>query len=807
MDTLLQDLRFALRTLRKSPGFTALAVVCLALGIGVNTTIFSVVNAALLRPFPFAEPERLVAVRASHLKSGIDETGPSYQDFRDWQAGTTAFAGMAAFDYRSLTISDGEEPERLAGSAVTWNLFPLLGVAPQLGRGFREEEDRPGAEGVVLLSDEAWRRRFNADPAVVGRSILVNDAPHTVVGVMPPRFKYPENEELWVPLTPLEHASSRAERGYQVIARLAPGATLERANAEVVAAARRLEAQYPRENQGWSAYAQTIRELMVGDNTSLIILTMMGAVSFVLLIACANVANLMLARATARHREIAVRAALGAGRGRIIRQLLTESVIVALAAGVLGIGVAWIGLRLIDAGIPPQDAVPFYINWSVDGATLLYTLAVSAATGVLFGLAPALQASKANLQEALKEGSRGSGAGLRRNRLRSSLVVAEVALSLVLLVGASLFVRSFLNLQRKSGGFDTAPLMTLRFYMPGDRYESPRAKTQRVEDVVRRVEALPGVAAATASNLIALSGGGAGGGVVVEGRVVERGEEPRIYWTGVTPHFFQAMDVPLVSGRAFTDAEGRDSSAVAVVSESMARKFWPQGGALGQRFRFADDSAAHWITVIGVARDFYYDDLDERELMPAAFVPYPYLATRNTGLTIRTTGGDPVAVTAAVRREIRASDPALPVFEAMTMDEVRRVGSWDYRLFGWMFSVFGAIALFLAAIGVYGVIAYGVSQRTHEIGVRVALGARGGDVLRLVVGQGVALAAIGVGIGLLGAAGVTQVVKSILFDVSATDPLSYAGVALFLTAVAVLASYLPARRASRVDPIVALRSE
>ena len=807
MDTLLQDLRFALRTLRKSLGFTALAVVCLALGIGVNTTIFSVVNAALLRPFPFAEPERLVAVRASHLKSGIDETGPSYQDFRDWQAGTTAFAGMAAFDYRSLTLSDGEEPERLAGSAVTWNLFPLLGVAPQLGRGFREEEDRPGAEGVVLLSDEAWRRRFNADPAVVGRSILVNDAPHTVVGVMPPRFKYPENEELWVPLTPLEHGSSRAERGYQVIARLAPGATLERANAEVVAAARRLEAQYPRENQGWSAYAQSIRELMVGDNTSLIILTMMGAVSFVLLIACANVANLMLARATARHREIAVRAALGAGRGRIIRQLLTESVIVALAAGVLGIGVAWIGLRLIDAGIPPQDAVPFYIHWSVDGATLLYTLAVSALTGVLFGLAPALQASKANLQEALKEGSRGSGAGLRRNRLRSSLVVAEVALSLVLLVGASLFVRSFLNLQRKSGGFDTAPLMTLRFYMPGDRYESPRAKTQRVEDVVRRVEALPGVAAATASNLIALSGGGAGGGVVVEGRVVERGEEPRIYWTGVTPHFFQAMDVPLVSGRTFTDAEGRDSSAVAVVSESMARKFWPQGGALGQRFRFADDSAAHWITVIGVARDFYYDDLDERELMPAAFVPYPYLATRNTGLTIRSTGGDPVAVTAAVRREIRASDPALPVFEAMTMDEVRRVGSWDYRLFGWMFSVFGAIALFLAAIGVYGVIAYGVSQRTHEIGVRVALGARGGDVLRLVVGQGVALAAIGVGIGLLGAAGVTQVVKSILFDVSATDPLSYAGVALFLTAVAVLASYLPARRASRVDPIVALRSE
>ena len=806
MDTLLQDLRFAVRTLRKSPGFTALAILCLALGIGVNTTIFSVVNAALLRPFPFAEPERLVAVRATHLKSGIDESSPSYQDFRDWQAGTTTMSGMAAFDYRSLTLSDGEEPERLQGSAVTWNLFPLLGVAPQLGRGFREEEDRPGAEGAVLLSDETWRRRFNADPGVIGRSILVNDAPRTVVGVMPPRFKYPENEELWVPLTPLVHASPRTDRGVEVIGRLKPGATLEQANAEVGAMARRLAAQYQRENQGWGAFAQSIRDLMVGDNTSLIILTMMGAVSFVLLIACANVANLMLARATGRHREMAVRAALGAGRGRIVRQLLTESVIVALAAGVLGVGIAWVGLRLIDAAIPPQDAVPFYIAWSVDGATLLYTLVVAVLTGVLFGLAPALQASKANLQEALKEGGRGSGTGLRRNRLRSTLVVVEVALSLVLLVGASLFVRSFLNLQRKSGGFDTAPLMTLRIYMPGDRYESTRAKVQRVEDVVRRVEALPGVTAATASNLIALSGGGANGRVVVEGRVVEPGEEPRIYWTGVTPHFFQAMDVPLVSGRTFTDAEGRDSSAVAVVSEAMAKRLWPGGSPVGRRFRFAGDTAAHWLTVIGVARDFYYDELDERELLPAAFVPYPYLATRNTGLTIHATG-DPVAVTAAVRREIRASDPALPVFEAMTMNEVRRVGSWDYRLFGWMFSVFGAIALFLAAIGVYGVIAYGVSQRTHEIGVRVALGARGGDVLRLVVGQGVALAAAGVGIGLLGAAGVTQVIKSILFDVSATDPLSYVGVALFLTTVAVLASYLPARRAMSVDPIVALRSE
>ena len=806
MDTLLQDLRFAARTLRKSPGFTALAVVCLALGIGVNTSIFSIVNGALLRPFPFADPDRLVTLVATQPKQGWDRSTTSIPDLQDWREATTSFTSVAAFDWRSLTISNGEEPERLEGSSITWNLFPVLGVPPQLGRGFRPEEDRPGAEPVVLLSDELWRRRFNADPTIIGRSVLVNDAPRTVVGVMPPRFKYPDNQELWVPMMPLEHATPRGVRGVRVVARLKPGRTVEQASTELAAVAKRLEGQFPVENKGWGARVIPIREDMVGDEETLIILTMMGAVSFVLLIACANVANLMLARATARHREIAVRAALGAGRGRILRQLLTESVLIAVAAGVLGVGVAWVGLRLIDAGIPQSDALPFYIRWAIDRDALLYTVAISVLTGVVFGLAPALQATKGNLQEALKEGGRGSGAGMQRSRLRSTLVVVEVALSLVLLVGASLFVRSFLNLQRTSGGFDTAPMMTLRFYLPGERYDSTRARLQRMEDLVRRVEALPGVGAAFASNLVPLSGGGSGGGAIVEGRVVQPGDEPRIFWAGVTPHFFQTLDVPIVSGRNFTDAEGRDSSAVAVVSEHMARKLWPSGSPLGQRFRLAGDTAAHWLTVIGVSRDFHYDEMDDRDLQPAAYLPLPYLSTRNTGLVVRT-AGDPAAATAAIRREIRASDPAIPVFEVMTMEEVRRTSFWQYRLFGWMFSVFGAIALLLAAVGVYGVISYGVTQRTHEIGVRVALGAPGRAVMRLVVGQGVTLALVGIGIGLLGAFGVTRVIQSILWDVSASDPLSFTGVALFLTAVAALASWVPARRATRVDPIVALRNE
>jgi putative ABC transport system permease protein len=808
MDTFLQDVRFGARTLVRSPAFTLIAIACLALGIGVNTAIFSVVNGILMTPFGFSEPERLVVLNSSNPPRDIQEAGMSYQDFRDLRRDASSFEGMAAQTFRSLTLTDLEEPVRLPGATISWNLFPILGIRPHLGRTFREDEDRLGASGTVLLGYDVWVQRFGADSAILGRTIGVNGRPHAVVGVMPERFKFPEAQELWIPMEPIEGNSPRGDRGLSVFGRLADGATVDQARLELIGLTKRLEEEYRATNEGWTASLATLQDELIPSDIKLIVLTMMGAVTFVLIIACANVANLMLARASGRQREIAIRSALGAGRRRMMRMLLTESVILALSGGILGIAVAHLGLRLLDAAMP-AEGVPYYIDWQIDGEALAYMIAVSVVTGLLFGLAPALQVSGGDLQGSLKEGGRGTGSGARRNRLRSVLVVAEVALSVVLLVGASLFVRTFVNLRDVDAGFDERPLLTFRIYLPGDRYVQPMPKALRVDDVIRRIEALPGVVAATASNSIALGGGGGGGPIEVDGLPVERGKEPRIFWAGVTAHWFRALDVPIARGRDFTDAEGRDSSRVAVINQTMADRFWKGADPIGRRFRFVGDTGNTWFTVIGVTRDFVTGQIDpqEEQIQPSAFVPYPFMATLNTGFMVRTASTDPARVMPSIRAEVRGSDPILPVFEVQTMDELRELGYWQFGLFGRMFSIFGLIALGLAAVGVYGVISYGVAQRTHEIGVRMALGARAGDVLRLIVRQGMTLSAIGLVIGLVGAAGVTQVIGSLLFEVDPIDPLSFAGVALFLTSVAALASYIPARRAMAVDPVTALRYE
>lgn len=783
-------------------------VACLALGIGVNSTIFSVVDTVSIRPLPFRAPEELVALHATQTANGIRRGSVSYPDFQRWKTETQSFAAMAVVSGRTMTVTDRDESERFLGALVTWNLFPLLGIDPILGRQFREDEDQPGAAPVVLLSHGLWQRKFLGDPSVVGRVITVNGAARTVVGIMPERFQFPGFAQLWIPLVPIEHASDRNTRNLAAFARLNPSASLENARRDISSVADRLSSSF-RENDGWNATAITLRDDLMPTEVTLMVTTMMGAVSLVLLIACANVANLLLARATARQREIAVRTALGAGRGRIVRQLLTESVLIALASAPFGILLAVFGLRWLTAAIPPDGMPPYYVNWDMSWRVVIYTVVTSAITGIIFGLAPALHAADSDLHGALKEGGRGSGGSARRNRIRNALVVAEIALSLVLLVGASLFIRSFLNLQGADGGLNTGPLMTLRFSLASENYQTEEAKTRRVEDILRRVEALPGVEAAFASNLVPFSGGGGGAGVEPEGRIVEAGKEPQINYVAASPHLIRTLGMPILAGRDFRDDEGASRSRVAIVNSPMAKYLWPdRNDVIGLRFRFATGADREWITVVGLVGDFNVFSVRSQDPPKVAFVSYPYMAVPNTGLTIRVAGGvPPESITAQVREEFRKSDPFVPLFNIRTGEENRLFSFWQDRLFGWMFSIFGAIALLLATVGIYGVLSYSVEQRTQEIGIRVALGASRREVFRMILRQSAVLAGAGILIGAVGAGLVTPFVRSILYNVTPTDPLSFVSTAVFLVLIAILAGVLPARRATSVDPIIALRAE
>jgi len=808
MDTLLQDLRYAVRSVLRRPGFSALMVACLALGIGVNSTIFSVVDTVSIRPLPFRAPEELVSLHTTQMANGIQRGSVSYPDFQRWKTDTQSFAAMAGVSGRTMTVTDRDESERFLGALVTWNLFPLLGIDPLIGRQFREDEDQPGAAPVVLLSHGVWQRKFLGDPSIVGRVITVNGAARTVVGVMPERFQFPQFAQLWIPYVPVEHASDRNVRNLLVFARLNPSASLESARRDISSAADRLASSF-RENDGWSATAISLRNELMPTEVTLMVTTMMGAVSLVLLIACANVANLLLARATARQREIAVRTALGAGRGRIVRQLLTESVLIALASAPFGILLAVFGLRWLTAAIPPDGMPPYYVNWDMSWRVVIYTVVTSAITGIIFGLAPALHAADSDLHGALKEGGRGSGGSARRNRIRNALVVAEIALSLVLLVGASLFIRSFLNLQGADGGLNTGPLMTLRFSLAAENYQTEESKTRRVEDILRRVEALPGVEAAFASNLVPFSGGGGGAGVEPEGRIVEAGKEPQINYVAASPHLIRTLGMPILAGRDFRDDEGASRSRVAIVNSPMAKYLWPdRTDVIGLRFRFASGADREWITVIGLVGDFNVFTVRSQDPPKVAFVSYPYMAVPNTGLTIRVADGvPPGSITAQVREEFRKSDPFVPLFNIRTGEENRLFSFWQDRLFGWMFTIFGGVALLLATVGIYGVLSYSVEQRTQEIGIRVALGASRREVFRMILRQSAVLAGVGIAIGAVGAGLVTPFVRSILYNVTPTDPLSFVSTAVFLVLIAILAGILPARRATSVDPIVALRAE
>ncbi|MDP1571181.1 MAG: ABC transporter permease [Vicinamibacterales bacterium] len=800
---ILQDLRYAARGLWHARGFATVAILCLGLGIGLNTTIFSVVDGVLLQPYPYRDPDRLLVLGVRNQDG--DQQALSLPELRDWKDQTATFETIAGAQGRAMAISDaGGEPERYLGALISWDLFPMLGTDPILGRTFTRDEDQPNAAGVVLLSHMLWTTRYQQDAAILGRSILIDGRPHTVVGVMPPDFAFPFNQRLWVPVEAHVANPSRSARSLFTLGRLRPGVSPTQGAEELGAIAARLANDYPATNTGWTAHVETLRQAFLPPEVPLVLYLMMAGVTFVLLIACSNVANLLLARATTRSREFAIRLAIGAGRGRIIRQLLAEGVVLALASVPLGVLIAQAGTRAL-ASMMPADGVPYYVRWELDARSLAYTLAITLATAAVFALFPAVQVTGRNLYSHLKEGGRGNTGA--RSFLRNALVVAQVSLAVVALVGAMLFVRTFRNLDSYAIGFDTRPFLTLRFYMTGETYTPEGARLRRAEDVVRRVEALPGVEAAFASNLIPLDGGGGGGQAEIEGRPAEEGQRMGITFTGVTPAFHRALGISVIRGRDFTEAEGWSRAPVAVINQTMANRFWTNADPLEQRFRLqTPDRDGEWFRVIGVVPDvqLYGIDPSATQAPASAFVPYGYQESLSTGLTIRV-AGDPASYTGAVRGAIRASDPHVPLFFIRTLEEVRRTSFWQFGLFGWVFGAIGLVGLVLAAVGVYGVLAYAVSQRTQEIGVRVALGADRRAVLTLIVGQGLRLAGVGVVIGLIMAAAAMPLARSVLYNVSPFDPLSFAAVAVFLLAVAVLASYVPALRATRVDPLEALR--
>jgi putative ABC transport system permease protein len=799
---LIREIGYAGRSLRHSPGLAAVAIVCLGLGIGINTAIFSIIDGILLKPYPYDDPGRIVVLGTVKLKDG-DETGVSVLDLRDWKAATKSFTTIAAVASASITLVDGAgEPERYQGAHISWDLWRLLGIRPILGRDFVQSDDQPNAAGVVLLSHMLWTTRYRSDPKVVGHGVDINGTLHTIVGVMPPNFAFPNNQRLWVTLQPGRFQDARDARYLFTFGRLRPGVTQAGALEDLNSIAARLAHEHPATNDGWSANLRTLQQAFVPDEVVLILELMMAGVTLVLFIACSNVANLLLVRATVRRRELAVRVALGAGRGRIVVQLLTEALVLALASVPIGLVLAALGSRLIRSLVPP-DTIPYYVDWSVDSRSLAYSLAVAVSTALAFGLVPALQVTRRELQESLKEGGRGmtSSSAIARH----SLVVSQVALALVALVGASLFVRSFNNLDSYELGFDTTSSLTLRFFMAGDAYQAQGAKRRRVEDIVRRVEALPGVEAAFASNLVPIQGGGDAADIEVEGRAGE--DRVRISIVAVTPHVLRTLDARVRHGRDLSESDSNRS--VAVISEAMAKRVWPAESPVDRRFRsFTPEGSREWITVIGIAPDMRLFGIDpsSSQAPATAFVPYTYSEAQNTGLTIRA-HRDPAALAPAVRAAIRDSDPRLPVFAVRTLEDLRRFEFWQFALYGWIFGTIGVIGVMLASIGVYGVLAYSVSQRTHEIGVRVTLGASRTDVVMLVVGHGLSLTAFGIAIGVAIAAFGAPLARSLLYDLSPFDPLSFILVPIVLVAVALAASYVPARRAMRIEPVAALRQD
>jgi putative ABC transport system permease protein len=825
MNSLLQDLRYGARMLMKKPGFTLIAVVTLALGIGANTAIFSVVNAVLLRPLPYAEPERLVAIGGTDTRNPEGpkiEDSSSYPDFFDWREQNQSFDAVAVYHSATFTMTGNDAPAHLSGQVVSAELFDLLRAKPYLGRVFTRADEKVGGDGAsnsvsraAVISYGLWQKRFGADPKVIGRAVTLDRKQFQIAGVTKPGFQFPiqaDPVEVWVTLAVDSEASNGKKpvterRGYRMlnaVGRLKTNVSLGQALAEMKLLAANLEKEYPDNNTNRGVILLPLHSNLVGDYRQSL-LVVFAAVGCVLLITCANVANLMLARATARYKEIAVRTALGAGRVRIVRQLLTESILLSLGGGLLGLLLAWWGMEALIRFVP--ENLPRLSEIALDRWALGFTFTVSLLTGVIFGIVPALQASKVDLTEAMKDGARGSS-GSGKARLRGALIVAEVAVALMLLVGAGLLVQTFVKLQRVDLGFDVHNVLTATVELPEAQYAKPEQKIVFYQRLQERVQALPGVVQASAILPLPISDNDAGGGFQIEGRAAPAGEEPHADMRWANLDYFSTMKIPILAGRDFTPQDGLKSTPVVIVNQTLAKTYFPNEEAIGKRLElpFGETGTTKY-QIVGIVRDVKHQTELGHEYSPELYISYaqlPFLGQMS--LVVRTQSA-PGSLAKAIQNEVSALDREIVLSDVKTMEQYLGNAVSQPRFSALLFGLFAVIALLLAAIGLYSVMAYTVTQRTHEVGIRMALGAQTGSVLRLMIAQGMKLTLIGIGIGLAGAFALTRLMKSLLFGVTPSDPVTFGLIAALLTIVALVACWVPARRATKVDPMIALRYE